>query len=801
MASKISDSKGNNGRKTCCLKDKLLSVFDTRVKQVSAVVIAAALIVIIIVVLIRTFGGTGTVLISEDFENYNGGFYSTDAYEKTATSFVVPAEGEGVDGGACLKIVNSSDNDARLTAKIQLKAGKVYRVEADIKASVTSEKKAANISILGSKDSGFTYVNSETWTHVTDYITAGKTDTYTLCMRLGYYGNVITGTAWIDNVKVTQVSGAPSGKSVVVINSVTSTVTSAAEYNENLYADMRIVSWLILALAFFALLLYGLYVRAYDRIGGEFIGTDDKIRFIPGRRKLDAKAPFDTLGNPVGVFVTVFTLALGIRLVLSITYFECGIDVGLFKYWGRVAAENGIGQLYNIATNCDYPPLYAYFLAFVTHVGNLLKLGQTGMGMMVKLPSIFADMLVGLVIYFTAVKKRYSFGSAMFFAAVWLFNPVVLIDASCWGQVDSLLALFVILCCISLNGRRFLAAGLFFSLGIMLKPQMTLFLPVLGCVFLSEFVMEFVRKRPKRAFGFLGKILLGLVTGAVLPCIPFFGMGTAEVELFGKSMELPWIFKLFLGTIDHYQYATVNNYNFWFLVGQNWVPDSEMAGPLSLHTWGMLAIVVISLVTVAVYVFKTAKAVSRGKLTEKVSHPGLVFLAGAFMFAMVSCFGPRMHERYFFPAVALLLMAAICYHRKGVLAGYGLISGIGFITVHEIMLGLLVGGSIRDVNDNSAVYGDFYWPKLNEYRGWLAAITVIAALVCMGLFIFNRRLERKEFSDDRFEPEDSGKGFGIYKIKAFFSRKKTETEEDKTITDAPGNMTETDGGVDEVELK
>lgn len=758
----MSEKKGSSFN----LKEWYLMHFDTKVKRAWSLIIACAAVLVLVSIAVSgivSLFEDGKVIAKIDFESYNASDFEQNSYTGGASYFTVPAAGEGIDGSMCLRLTNLIENDARLTKKIKLTGGKYYRIQADVKVSDIEGEKGANVSILESKDSGFTFVNGGgSWVHIDQYVTAAKTDTYTLCMRLGYYSAEAKGTAWFDNISVTQVSSVPAGKSVVKINTnAAATVTSDAKYNESLYQDMRFVSWMIVGFSFLAFLIYGLYVRAYDKLGYEYIPGTKKIKFLPRRYAPSDRTPFKTVGRPLAVLITVFVLALVARLVLTVTYFECTIDVGLFKYWGRVAAENGIGQLYKVATNCDYPPLYAYFLACVTSFGKFLGLGDKGMTLMIKLPSILADLGIGIAVYYAAIKKRYSFGSAVFFASAWLFNPISFLDSACWGQVDSMLALLVLLCCIALNGKRYFGAGLFFGLGVMLKPQMIIFLPVAGCVFISDFIMEIVKGKTSRSFGFLGKVFLGGLLGLAGPCIPFFGMGMADVSILGKTMRLPWIFQLFFGTIDHYPYATVNNYNFWFLLGKNWVKDDTKMGPLTIHSYAMIAIVLISLVVVGVYVYKTAMGIIAAKrrkddpdaVPSKTFHPGLVFLAGAAMFAMVSCFGPRMHERYFFPAVVLLLVAAICYHRKGLLGAYGLISGIGFVTVHEIMLGLLVGASIKEVKNNSSIYGDYYWPKLNDYRGVLACITTFTAVLIMGLFIANSLLEKKEFAEELSETE------------------------------------------------
>ncbi len=772
-------------KKTSGLCTRFTNTFDTKVKRAWAIIIPALVAVGLIMLLISAVMSgleNGKAVFFENFDNYSSSGYSEDSYNSGITSFSVPANGEGVNGSGALKITSSDDNDARLIKKINLTGGKYYRIDADVKvegitADNTDRIKGANISILESKDSSFACVNSgDGWVHITDYFTLAKSGSYTLCMRLGYYSNSTRGTAWFDNVKVTTVSGAPSGANVVKINTAsTASDTKGAVYTESLYENMRFVSWLILAVAFLVLLVYGLYIRTYDKLGYEYIPGTAKTRFLPLRYNTEGKGPLATLGRPLAVIIGVFLAAFALRLVLTVTYYECTIDVGLFKYWGKVAGENGIGQLYKIATNCDYPPLYAYFLAAVTDIGKFLGLGGKGMTLMVKLPSILADLGIGLAVYGAAIKKRYSFGNAVFFASVWLFNPVVLLDSACWGQVDSILALIILLCCIALNGKRYFYAGLFFGLGLMLKPQMFVFLPVAGCVFIADFIITAVRGKLKTSFGYLGKVISGGVLGLVVPCIPFFGMGMENVTLFGKSVRLPWMFSLFLGTIDHYKYATVNNYNFWFLLGKNWVSDSNKIGPFSIYAVAMMFIVLISALVVGVYVFKTVKAVKRSVAakqsgrtdSERAFHPGLIFLAGAVMYAMVPSFGPRMHERYFFPAVLCLLMAAICYHRKGLLGAYGFMSGIGFITVHEVMMGLLVGGSINSAGGAQSVYADYYWPKLNDYRGALSFITVAAALIATGLFIANKLLERKQFEHELSEPDGKRKKKKIKKARFF----------------------------------
>ena len=695
---------------------------------------AAALCVLVVITVTRA----EKTLFEADLSSgaYDG--FGTDAYYPDLSVFGVAKDDLY---GECFMIENTEENDARFTYRTRLSAGKIYKIEADIKTDIDSSGRyGANLSVLEAGSGGFGMLRGQNgWTHVEEYISVARTDTYTVCLRLGYYSGTVAGKAWFDNLKIARVPGVPSGRTAVKAGKTVETVTEGAQYNQLLYEDMRVVSFMILAAVLLVFVIRYLYQRAYDRAGsGGFIADDgEPVRIGKLRRLLKAAGdrenePFRTLPDPFAVIAALFLFALAVRLVLSVSYFQCNIDVGLFKSWGRTVLSSGISKLYVESPSCDYPPLYLYFLGGSALASKLLGFGDAGFTMLVKLPSILADIAIGAIIFRTAVRKRFTFGNCTFFTALWLFNPAAILDSACWGQVDSLLALFVILTCIGINRRNYLVAGLSFGLGIMLKPQMIILLPVVGAAFLVFFISEIVRKRAKNAFAGLGLLLGGLISGLAVPCIPFFSMGFGEVELLGRTFKAPWIFTLFLGTIDHYKYATVNCYNFWFLLGKNWKNDEEIMNGLSLHSWGMLAIVLISLAAVAAFAAVLVKAL-KNKSGNAETFETVTFLAAAHMFACVACFGPRMHERYFFPAMALLLLGAVTSRRRGIIIPYALLSGIGFITVHEIMMGLLVGASIRGVVDNAAVFGDYYWPSLNPYRGALAFVMVAASLVTTAL--------------------------------------------------------------------
>lgn len=659
----------------------------------------------------------GSEVFSEDFENGSGGL-GTEAYYENITRFSYSREG-GVDGSGCVVIESAEGNDARYITEVKVREGKYYRIAGDVKAENLSGENAygANISVIGSLVRyPFPVAAADgQWHRLEYYIKAPSGGSMTLALRLGYYSGDTAGKASFDNVSVTRVDSVPEGAVYIDLHSSASpseTITETADWNEGTYSDTRLIAvFLVIGLLAVFLIAYR-YSRAYDGFG----------RTEPLAHPWDRELPLRT------AVVILFVSALVLRLLLSVTYFQCDIDVNLFKAWGKTADASGLPHVYEKYPGIDYPPLFLHFLWAAAFISRLLSplLGgaqDAFYTMLVKLPSCLADCAIGYLIYRAAGKKSVSTEWRLFFAALWLFNPITLLDSALWGQVDSITALFVVLCIMLLNEKRYLPAGVMLGLGIMLKPQMLIFSPIFFYMWLKDAVTG---KSGQKALKSLGLSAGGTLAGALIPNLLFLGMGMEEIPIELPFLEeavqvrLPWIFSLFIGTVNHYSYTSVNCYNFWFLLGKNWVADDEMAGPLSLHLWGMIAIVLVSLLVLFLY--------WKSKSAEYVPYlmAGLLYLG-------VSNFGPRMHERYFFPAVALLLIAAILTNKKSLLGLYALLSAGGFLSVWDVMVGLQVGTSLRNAGVAYEKYAYYYWPSLNGYRGCIALLMVASALLTVAL--------------------------------------------------------------------
>ena len=627
----------------------------------------------------------------------------TDSYQADGTEFGYDPTG-GLDGTGCVTIHSSAENDARFTYRYESALEETYyrmsvwvRTEnVGTSASGTDNTAVgANLSVLNTYSHSVSYTGSSDWTYIEYYGKTGEGQTdFTVCLRLGFYGGMNTGTVYFDDFELEQLDALPSGAVSTSMEDTLSGGSGRAQAESEHQDTMLAATVMVLCIVLYLAVAYQ-YAKKRDAEAQQL----DLLSGSAAVRGLSA-------GSAV-----LFLIAAGflLRLVLSFTMPQCDIDVGLFQYWARTLAEKGIPDFYSYAEsmNLDYPPLFLYYLYFLGLVGRIGNIGQTLLfDVLLKLPSMLADCVIAYVLYKMA-RGRMSKNWTLFLAAVWLFNPMVLLDSACWGQVDSLLALALLLSAYCIEKDRYAWAAVALAFAVTLKPQGIFFVPILGFALLRQLIWERELPLAKRLLRFVYS-LAAFLAAALVIILPF-----------GIKMEpnlFSWIFGVYTNTAGGYSYATVNSFNFFYLLGANWVNDSTPFLGLTYFAWGMIAIVVISLLTGVLYLVKR----------EKQPY---VYLLSAMLIYMVATFGPRMHERYFYPALVLLLAAVIHSNNKLLLGIYGVMSISNFYTVLEVMTGLSIGGKLIETDYATACY--YYWPPLNTQR---AAMTIFNVLCAAALF-------------------------------------------------------------------
>jgi Gpi18-like mannosyltransferase len=169
-----------------------------------------------------------------------------------------------------------------------------------------------------------------------------------------------------------------------------------------------------------------------------------------------------------GVIALTAVAAVAVRL-LFVNEVNSDYRVFLSPWYDALANGGGFAAVGREIGN--YNPPYLYLLAAATYL-PLPKI------VAIKLISVMFDLVLA---GFAGLIVRRSFGSwtAVLAFAVVLFTPSVLINSGVWGQCDSIYAAFVLGSLYFLLRARPWWACLFFGLALSFKLQAVFFLPVL----------------------------------------------------------------------------------------------------------------------------------------------------------------------------------------------------------------------------------------------------------------------------------------------------------------------------------
>ncbi|MBO5060684.1 MAG: glycosyltransferase family 39 protein [Clostridia bacterium] len=337
-------------------------------------------------------------------------------------------------------------------------------------------------------------------------------------------------------------------------------------------------------------------------------------------------------------FVLVLSAAFTVRLFAAFFYSGHPTDMSCFDSWSDMIFAEGFGSFYTSDAFTDYPPGYMYVLYFIGFVKDTLSLNKAISYILLKLPAIVCDLLCGAVIYKLSKKNSNSYYSSIF-SVLFLFNPAVIFNSAIWGQVDSVFTLFVLIMLYFLTERKTAVSYFAFAIAVFIKPQALFYTPVLIYAIIENvFLNGFSKKK------FIINLLSGLCAIALMFALAYpFGIGN--------------VIEQYKATIGSYSYASVNAYNIWTALGLNWAELNPLISAV-----GYLAIVVI--VAFSAVIFFSKKSENK------------YFYTAAFICFSTFMLSAKMHERYAFPALPLMLCACCMSLKK---REFGLYIGISAV--------------------------------------------------------------------------------------------------------------------------
>ncbi len=675
--------------------------------------LAAALLVLLVYLLGMGFSVTAggedagrrpeNLLVNGSFEDLEAdglpaGWY-LDAYvwDEGYTLFGSEAEGGSPDGGHCVTIENKGLNDARFAQVVEVEPESLYCFSGYIRGSEIQEGRGANLSIEGLYTfSESVYDSAGEWRYIEWYGETGEDQrTVTLFARLGGYSGESLGKAWFDGLRLEKVQVVP-GDGVADLWYSQRTVShyddesaEAGDTGTDSPAWPRLILLTLLYTVVAAILLL--------------------------RRREDAALS----GGPAApgaagssVFLAVGLLsAFVLRLVLSYFVEGYSVDVGCFVSWGHTMASSGPVGFYPDTSFCDYPPAYTWVLGLNSLLCDWFGANEGMRRVIFRFLPCLCDLAAIWVVRDFALKRQPGLrGKALdLFCVLLAWNPALILNSACWGQMDSVLCFLLLLVALLVISRRWEIALPVYMLSVLVKPQALM----LGFLGLAAMILEWLRVRESRR-----KMCVGIAAAL--------GVALVIVIPFSIRQSWDWLFKQYATTLASYPYATVNTANFYYLLDGNW-SKIENAAPLAASlllmagclgygaawTWRArrddrpCRWIEQSLIILFAgwFLFCALTSASWGMVgTAAMAFAFLIVLSlyirkgdisflpylGGLLFILLYVFGVKMHERYIFPAFFLLAAAWVIHRDRRIVTVLLLLTAATFLNE-----GIVLDNSIR----------------------------------------------------------------------------------------------------------
>jgi len=399
-----------------------------------------------------------------------------------------------------------------------------------------------------------------------------------------------------------------------------------------------------------------------------------------------------TISNKTDKTLIILLAVAALTVRLALAFFNDlshPTDMIAFRAWGEMVINGGFRNFYGSPYFTDYPPGYMYVLAALAWIRQTFEIGFDSLlhNFIIKMPAMLADVATVVFIYMTAIKfhdgklamKKDVFAACA--ALLYALNPAIIINSAVWGQVDSIHTLLLVISIYLISQRKMLPSVLIFSLSIVVKPQSFMLSPIYLFVFFKfvfgEGVLEFNIKRLGKLAGY-GLICFAVIGLMLAPFIDFTNLPERFLDIA--------VFRQYADTFTTYPFITHNAYNLYSLLGLNTGHvDSIAIWGISYNTLGTFFLVIITLFSFY--------------LLYKKNDTGNVFFVGAMLVISTFVLSVRMHERYGFPALAMLLLAYVTTKDKRILYLYLGFSASFFLNYIDVL-----AMSLADFNRGQILY-------------------------------------------------------------------------------------------------
>ena len=359
--------------------------------------------------------------------------------------------------------------------------------------------------------------------------------------------------------------------------------------------------------------------------------------------------------RPAAVWLTgIVAAALALRLTLAPAYARLPdgyLDEWFWTSWMFAIHDHGVLNVFR-TTEANYVG-YQWVLWLLSLVygaiGGAYRLGDPKLHLLVKAPSICADLALIVAAYHaTCTVADQSDGArrpgrdtgrvtraqqaGLLAAAVLALQPAVVYDSAVWAQTDAAVAVALLAALLLLSRGHATAAWVVWALGMSVKPQAVVILPLLVVATLQGHGPRILLRGGGAAFATFGLILTPWM-------------------LHGDTLLLTRAYAALFGS--DYGRLSVSAWNSWWFVDRvASLRPSDTVVIAPFLTYRLLGLALSAAAATLAAGYSSARRDLRGLL-----------IAGAYLAFAFYMLPMSIHERYLFPALALLLPVAIVDRR------------------------------------------------------------------------------------------------------------------------------------------
>lgn len=396
----------------------------------------------------------------------------------------------------------------------------------------------------------------------------------------------------------------------------------------------------------------------------------------------------------------------GFLLRIFLTYIPgFKVDVDAWFYWAIRLTQVGLHNFYTPDIWTNYTPGYLYVLFFLGAIKSLFALDTNQFYFLLKLPAIFVDIFLTAFIYLY-IKNISDKFTARIAAAYIAFNPALIFNSTIWGQIDSILTLFMILSVYFLSKKKYILASIFLGLSFLIKPQAISIFPVFGLFIIKNF-----------NFKILIKLTLPCLLTIFVLSLPFF----ITNPFFG-------IINLFFQMVGDYPYTSLFAYNFWGIIGF-WQNDKQIAFNFSYQNWGYLLFIIYWITLIYFYLRKN-----------------LTLFALATLATLSFYFLPtRVHDRYLYPSLVLIIFAWAEYKNTLLFFAAYFLSFIHFLNLYYVYVyynELFYKNQPNFIPPQPSIYLPFLYQSIENNAKLLSAISFLLFIIISVVLLKSKHVKK-----------------------------------------------------------